>query len=150
VTQDQRPFHLAFIVRNKDEARRFYCEILGCDLGREDDRWIDFSLFGNQISAHVRDVPPRSIKGDVDGDAVPVPHFGAVLTMPQWQALAARLEAAGEEIDWVLRPKIRYSGSVGEQATMFILDPSGNAIEFKGFAIDDGLYATQESQGGGR
>jgi uncharacterized protein len=137
-----RPFHLAFPVTDLEATRVFYRDILGCRIGREDaGRWIDFDLFGHQLSAHLRPASLGNIdSGAVDGDAVPIPHFGVVLTMEQWRALAGRLEANGQT-DWVLRPKIRFEGQPGEQATLFIRDPSGNPLEFKGFASDEGLFA---------
>lgn len=137
-----RPFHLAFPVTDLDLTRSFYRDVLGCAIGREDPgKWVDFDLYGHQLSAHLR---PRGMNGSetgaVDGDAVPIPHFGVVLRMDQWRQLADRLRAAGDVV-WVLEPKIRFEGQPGEQATLFIKDPSGNAIEFKGFASDDGLFA---------
>lgn len=128
------PFHLAFPVRDIEETRRFYGEVLGCPIGRSAPTWVDFDLFGHQMSAHLR--PGESMpaaSGKVDGHEVPIPHFGAVLAMADWKALAARLEAA-EGIDWIMRPSLRFEGQPGEQATLFIRDPSGNALEFKGFA----------------
>ncbi|WP_371311858.1 VOC family protein [Pseudovibrio flavus] len=141
-----RPFHLAFPVVDLEKTRDFYCNILGCDIGRESaGKWIDFDLYGHQMSAHLR---PTSLNsnddscGAVDGDAVPIPHFGVVLTMVQWRELAERLKAA-EGIKWVLEPKVRFEGQAGEQATFFILDPSGNALEFKGFGSDEGIFASK-------
>lgn len=125
-------FHLAFPVHDLDAARNFYGGVLGCPEGRSSDRWIDFDLFGHQIVAHVA---PESVgiraANSVDADDVPVPHFGIVLPMADWKTLADRLTAAG--IKFVIEPKIRFAGETGEQATMFFLDPSGNALEFKGF-----------------
>lgn len=137
-----RPFHLAFPVADLEATRRFYGEVMGCRIGREDPgRWIDFDLFGHQLSAHLRPArPEEDACGGVDGDAVPIPHFGVVLTMDDWKALAARLEAA-PSTTWRLKPKIRFEGQPGEQATMFVLDPSGNALEFKGFADDAAIFA---------
>jgi extradiol dioxygenase family protein len=134
-----RPFHLAFPVDDLDAARRFYGEVLGCREGRSSDHWIDFDLYGHQIVAH--HVPRSSDAGSnpVDGHDVPVPHFGVVLTMADWQALAARLEAAGTEFG--IAPHIRFKGQAGEQATMFFRDPSGNALEFKAFADDSMIFA---------
>ncbi len=135
------PFHLAFPVDDLEETRSFYCGKLGCAPGRSSDTWLDFSLFGHQMSAHLRAVESDgSSSGAVDGKAVPIPHFGVVLTMEDWKALAARLEAAGD-IDWLHRPMIRFEGEPGEQATLFIRDPSGNALEFKGFASLDAVFA---------
>jgi uncharacterized protein len=134
-----RPFHLAFPVDDLAAARTFYGDVLGCREGRSSDSWIDFDLYGHQIVAH--HVPRAADAGSnpVDGHNVPVPHFGVVLTMADWQALAARLEAAGTEFG--IAPHIRFLGQAGEQATMFFRDPSGNALEFKAFADDANLFA---------
>jgi uncharacterized protein len=140
-----RPFHLAFPVHDLDAARAFYGGIIGCVEGRSSDPstgsgWIDFDFYGHQIVAHLDPaMQPRSVHNAVDGHDVPVPHFGVVLTMPQWEELAARLKAAG--IRFGIEPHIRFKGEVGEQATMFFTDPSGNALEFKAFADDDMLFA---------
>jgi len=138
-----RPFHLAFPVADLDATKHFYLEVLGCGLGRESQgEWIDFELFGHQIVAHYRAGYQGAPQGSwVDGDDVPVPHFGVVLAMDAWKALAARLEA-NPAIRWGVKPRIRFAGKPGEQATFFIFDPSGNALEFKGFAQDDSLFAT--------
>lgn len=136
-----RPFHLAFPVHDLAAARAFYRDVLGCGEGRSCDHWIDFDLYGHQIVAHLDPaMTPRPIHNAVDGHDVPVPHFGIVLTMPQWQALADRLRAAGTRFG--IEPHIRFQGQVGEQATMFFTDPSGNALEFKAFADDAQLFAT--------
>lgn len=139
-----RPFHLAFPVSDLEATRHFYGTVMGCGIGRElPGKWIDFDLYGHQMSAHnLPDFPRPPVAGGVDGDAVPIPHFGVVLTMPQWRALAARLEAEPSVV-WCLRPKVRFEGQPGEQATLFILDPSGNALEFKGFNDDAALFAAQ-------
>tara|TARA_R110000824_G_scaffold11746_10_gene51488 strand:+ start:6205 stop:6645 length:441 start_codon:yes stop_codon:yes gene_type:complete len=135
-----RPFHLAFPVHDLEVARGFYSGLLGCEEGRSDQHWIDFSLFGHQIVAHLdENFVARPLVNPVDGEQVPVPHFGVVLTMSTWQALADRLSAAN--IDFVISPTIRFKGQTGEQATMFFHDPSGNALEFKAFANDDQLFA---------
>ena len=135
------PFHLAFPVRDLEETRRFYAETLGCSIGRSSDTWVDFDLFGHQMSAHLR---PSAVDaandGAVDGKLVPIPHFGVVLLMKDWQALAERLEAR-DVIAWIERPQIRFAGQPGEQATLFIRDPSGNALEFKGFASMEQVFA---------
>lgn len=134
------PFHLAFPVRDLEETRRFYGEVLGCTPGRSSETWTDFSLFGHQMSAHLRPGTADAARdGAVDGKAVPIPHFGVVLAMEDWQALAARLEAA-PGIDWIERPQIRFAGQPGEQATLFIRDPSGNALEFKGFGSMEQVF----------
>lgn len=136
-----RPFHLAFPVHDLAAARRFYGETLGCREGRSSDHWIDFDLYGHQIVAHLdQNARPPEASNAVDGHDVPVPHFGVVLTMPDWEALAARLEAAGTQFG--IAPHIRFKGLPGEQATMFFRDPSGNALEFKAFADDASLFAT--------
>ena len=136
-----RPFHLAFPVHDLAVARAFYGDLLGCSEGRSSDHWIDFDLYGHQIVAHLdAGMTPRPIHNAVDGHDVPVPHFGVVLTMPQWDELAARLKAAG--VRFGIEPYVRFKGQVGEQATMFFTDPSGNALEFKAFADDGQLFAT--------
>ena len=135
-----RPFHLAFPVHDLEAARTFYGDLLGCDEGRSDPHWIDFSLYGHQIVTHLdENFAVRPLANPVDGEQVPVPHFGVVLTMAAWQALADRLTTAA--IDFVIAPTIRFKGQIGEQATMFFQDPSGNALEFKAFASDDQLFA---------
>jgi extradiol dioxygenase family protein len=135
-----RPFHLAFPVDDLAAARQFYGGLMGCEEGRSDTHWIDFSLYGHQIVTHLdENFEARPLINPVDGEQVPVPHFGVVLTMPEWQALADRLTAAG--VTFVIPPTIRFRGQVGEQATMFFQDPSGNALEFKAFASDDQLFA---------
>lgn len=136
-----RPFHLAFPVHDLAAARLFYGDLLGCAEGRSSDHWIDFDLYGHQIVAHLDPaMTPRPIHNAVDGHDVPVPHFGIVLTMPQWEDLAQRLKDAG--VKFGIEPYVRFKGQVGEQATMFFTDPSGNAIEFKAFADDSQLFAT--------
>lgn len=134
------PFHLAFPVDDLAAARRFYGEVLGCPEGRSADHWVDFDLHGHQIVAHLAPeaVRPRATS-PVDGDDVPVPHFGLVLEMEQWRELAERLESAG--IKLVIAPTLRFEGQPGEQATMFLLDPSGNALEFKAMANPANLFA---------
>ncbi len=136
----QNLFHLAFPVKNLDESRKFYGEILGCAEGRSSADWIDFNLFGHQIVAHLA---PEAVgvrhKNEVDADHVPVPHFGIVLPMDEFHALAEKLKAKG--IEFVIEPKIRFACETGEQATMFFLDPSGNALEFKAFADFSQVFA---------
>ena len=135
------PFHIAFPVRDIAEARRFYGEMLGCPEGRSAPEWVDFDLFGHQLVAHL-DRARRAavqVRNAVDGHEVPVPHFGVVLGMEQFDALADRLRAAG--MTFVIEPHIRFKGEVGEQATMFFLDPSGNALEFKAFRDRSLLFA---------
>jgi extradiol dioxygenase family protein len=133
-----RPFHLAFPVDDLEAARRFYGGVLGCNEGRSADTWIDFDLFGHQIVAHLAAGGPRH-HNPVDGDDVPVPHFGVVLSMEEWEALAERLRRAA--IRFVIAPHIRFKGQTGEQATMFFYDPAGNALEFKAFADPAQLFA---------
>jgi uncharacterized protein len=136
-----RPFHLAFPVHDLAAARGFYGGVMGCGEGRSSDHWIDFDFYGHQIVTHLdAAMQPRTIHNAVDGHDVPVPHFGVVLTMPQWQELAERLKAAGTQFG--IEPHIRFKGEVGEQATMFFYDPSGNALEFKAFADDNMLFAS--------
>jgi extradiol dioxygenase family protein len=135
-----RPFHLAFPVHDLEAARGFYGGILGCAEGRSSESWVDFDLYGHQIVAHRDpDAKPVAVANAVDGHDVPVPHFGVVLTIPDWEALAARVEAAG--IAFGIAPHVRFRGQVGEQATMFFRDPSGNALEFKAFGDDAMLFA---------
>jgi hypothetical protein len=136
-----RPFHLAFPVHDLAAARAFYGGVLGCPEGRSAAHWIDFDLFGHQIVAHLDPAAkPVAVANAVDGHDVPVPHFGVVLTLPDWQVLADRVAAAG--ITFGIPPHIRFQGQPGEQATMFFYDPSGNALEFKAFADDAMLFAT--------
>jgi uncharacterized protein len=165
-----RPFHLAFPVHDLAAARQFYGEFMGCGEGRSSDCWIDFDLYGHQIVTHLVEgygtgpLPHPTTHDDtllggrvgeragaasgasqtnkVDGHNVPVPHFGIVLTMPDWEALAEKLKAAG--VTFGIEPQIRFKGEVGEQATMFFTDPSGNALEFKAFADDSQLFATEK------
>lgn len=140
------PFHLAFQVRDIAEAREFYGGLLGCSEGRSSETWVDFNFFGHQIVCHWNpELGPAgkisSHTNPVDGYGVPVPHFGVVLTMDRWKSLAAELQA--KEIKFVIEPYIRFEGQPGEQATMFFLDPSGNALEFKAFRnIETQLFAT--------
>jgi len=135
-----RPFHLAFAVHDLDAARRFYGGVLGCPEGRSSDCWIDFDLYGHQIVTHLDPAAaPSSVTNPVDGHDVPVPHFGVVLEMGDWERLAERVKAAG--VPFGIEPQIRFKGQAGEQATMFFRDPSGNALEFKAFADDGMLFA---------
>lgn len=137
-----RPFHLAFPVNDLAAARAFYGGVLGCGEGRSSDRWVDFDLFGHQLVAHLDDrARGAEASNPVDGHDVPVPHFGVVLTMADWQSLADRLRAAG--VEFGIEPHLRFVGQPGEQATMFFRDPSGNALEFKAFADDAMLFATE-------
>ena len=135
-----QPFHLAFPVHDLASARAFYGGLLGCPEGRSSEAWIDFDLYGHQIVAHLApDECGHRATSAVDGDDVPVRHFGVVLGMEAWNQLAETLRAAG--VRFVIEPHIRFKGEVGEQATMFFLDPSGNALEFKAFADPGRLFA---------
>ena len=125
-------FHLAFPVTDLPITRQFYVELLGCHIGRESDRWIDFDFFDHQITDHLTtSAIESSVANPVDGDQVPVRHFGVILDWEAWHTLAERLQH--QEVEFVITPHIRFKGEVGEQATMFIKDPSGNALEFKSF-----------------
>jgi extradiol dioxygenase family protein len=134
------PFHLAFPIRDVAATRAFYADLLGCPVGRSAERWIDFDFFGHQISAHVAGEDVQATN-EVDGDQVPVRHFGVVLTLDRWRALAARLRAAG--IAFLIEPRVRFEGEIGEQATFFVRDPSGNALEFKAFADPRRIFAAE-------
>ena len=137
-----RPFHLAFPVDDLGAARAFYGGLLGCPEGRSAADWVDFDLFGHQIVAHLAPDEVKAARGGtsaVDGDAVPVRHFGVVLPMAEWRTLADRLAEHGT--DFVIEPHVRFRGEIGEQATMFFRDPSGNALEFKAFADLGQLFA---------
>ena len=138
------PFHLAIPVHDLGGARAFYGGLLGCPEGRSSEAWVDFNFFGHQLVCHVTESAARAAASNpVDGHDVPVPHFGMVLEMVDWDALAKRLKAAG--IHFVIEPHIRFASQPGEQATMFLLDPSGNALEFKAFKdIARQLFATQD------
>jgi extradiol dioxygenase family protein len=134
------PFHLAFPVDDLAAARAFYGDLLGCPEGRSADKWVDFDLYGHQIVAHLApDAVRKRATNAVDGEDVPVPHFGLVLAMDAWKALAERLESGG--VDFVIPPMVRFAGQPGEQATMFFRDPAGNALEFKAMADSAKLFA---------
>ena len=134
------PFHLAFPVDDLAAARRFYGELLGCPEGRSAEEWVDFDLYGHQIVAHLApESAPRRATNEVDGEHVPVPHFGLVLAMRDWKGLAAKLQEAG--VEFVIEPTVRFAGQPGEQATMFLLDPAGNALEFTAMANPAKLFA---------
>ena len=134
-----RPFHLAIPVDDLAAARRFYGQVLGCEEGRSSDVWIDFDFHGHQLVVHRTELSRTTAANPVDGHDVPIPHFGLVLTMAVWEAMADRLRAA--EADFVIEPTVRFAGQPGEQATMFFTDPAGNAIEMKAFADDSMLFA---------
>ena len=134
-----RPFHLAFPVTDLAETKSFYVDILRCEVGRSSDAWIDFNMFGHQVVAHLVDKNDHPASNSVDGDDVPTSHFGVVLTMSQWRELKKQL--LDKKIQFIIEPKIRFLGEPGEQATMFLLDPSGNALEFKAFNDDNQIFA---------
>ena len=135
-----RPFHLAFPVDDLEKTREFYINILGCREGRSSDRWIDFDMYGHQVVAHLIDKVEKVQTNPVDGDDVPASHFGVILELDKWEALAERLKKIG--MNFIIEPHIRFKGEAGEQATMFFLDPCGNALEFKAFKNDDMIFAT--------
>jgi extradiol dioxygenase family protein len=135
------PFHYSFFVRDLSSTRRFYGEVLGCPEGRSTETWVDFDFFGSQISVHTTGPVGATVNaGVVDGVAVPMPHFGAVLPWDRFHALAERLRQAG--VTFVIEPRLRFAGQPGEQATMFLLDPSGNALEFKSFKHPEHVFST--------
>ncbi len=136
------PFHLAFPVADLDRARAFYGDLLGCEQGRSSSRWVDFEFFGHQITAHLRpEACGQDLTSPVDGDDVPVRHFGCVLDWPAWEALAEKLRSRG--VRFLLEPHVRFEGEPGEQGTFFVRDPSGNALEFKSFRDPARLFATR-------
>ena len=132
-------FHLAFPVRDLAEARRFYGELLGCPEGRSSDEWVDFDFYGHQIVAHLSTPESKAVTNPVDGENVPVRHFGVILTLEEWETLTQKLRAA--KVSFIIEPQIRFKGLPGEQATCFFLDPSGNALELKAFADDASVFA---------
>ena len=134
------PFHLAFPVTDLEEARQFFVGILGCREGRSASRWVDFDFYGHQISAHLRPSVEGSDRNSVDGDAVPVRHFGLILPFEEWEQLCDHLTRCGAE--FLIEPKVRFRGKPGEQGTMFVRGPSGNAIEFKTFKDQSRVFAT--------
>ncbi len=139
-TSPLRPFHLAFPVHDLALAREFYGQTLGCPEGRSSNEWIDFNLYGHQIVAHLSPEECSPVQtSQVDAHDVPVRHFGVVLDMPTWEQLADKLRQAN--MSFIIEPTIRFRGQPGEQATMFFLDPSGNALEFKAFHSLDALFA---------
>lgn len=139
-TPDIPRFHLAIPVLDLEQARAFYGGLLGCAEGRSDTHWVDFDLYGHQLVCHVvGQVPGSGARNPVDGDAVPVPHFGLVLPLDEWQALADRLQEAGARFE--IAPRTRFRDQPGEQGTFFLFDPAGNALEFKGFADMSRLFA---------
>lgn len=136
---DSRAFHHAFLVRDLEQTRRFYVDVLGCREGRSTATWVDFDLYGHQLSAHLGTPPALANVGLVDGIRVPLPHFGAVISFEDYDQLAARVAAAG--VEFIVTPRIRYPGQPGEQGTFFFLDPSGNALEFKAYRNPDEMFA---------
>lgn len=141
MSSEIRPFHLAFPVNDIEETKKFYTGILGCEIGRYTSEWVDFNFFGHQLSAHLRpDELKRTLANHVDGKNVPVRHWGVILKMEDWKSLAKKLESLN--IEFVIEPYTRFKGQVGEQSTMFFLDPSGNALEFKAFADDSSIFAS--------
>ena len=134
-----RPFHLAFPVDDLEAAETFYREALGCGVGRRDERWIDFDLFGHQVVAHLVEDPGMVARNEVDGDEVPAFHFGVVLAMEDWEKLSWRLRSA--RVEFLIEPRVRFEGEPGEQAIFFVKDPAGNALEFKAFKDLGQLFA---------
>lgn len=132
-------FHLAFPVHDLAEARRFYGGLLGCPEGRSSPEWVDFDFYGHQIVAHLCNTKAGMATNEVDGEAVPVRHFGVILDLPAWETITHKLRAAG--VGFIIEPQIRFKGQPGEQATCFFLDPSGNALELKAFANDSMVFA---------
>jgi extradiol dioxygenase family protein len=132
-------FHLAFPVHDLGEARRFYGDLLGCPEGRSSPQWVDFDFYGHQIVAHLCQRQAEVASNEVDGENVPVRHFGVILEVDAWHAVTGKLKAAG--VRFIIEPQVRFAGQVGEQATCFFLDPSGNAIELKAFADDSMVFA---------
>ena len=138
MTNEIRPFHLAFPVKDLKEAKKWYCNVLGCTVGRESINWIDFNLFGHQVVAHLSSNKNNFESNEVDGDNVPVRHFGVILKPKDWEQLKISLEQ--KNIQFLIKPNTRFKGLKGEQRTLFILDPSGNALEFKSFKNDSLIF----------
>jgi len=132
-------FHLAFPVHDLAEARRFYGELLGCPEGRSSPEWVDFDFYGHQIVTHLSPPESKTATNPVDGENVPVRHFGVILSLNEWETLTTKLRAAN--IHFIIEPQVRFKGQPGEQATCFFLDPSGNALELKAFANDASVFA---------
>ena len=136
----ESPFHLAFPVKNIESTKFFYKEVLGCEIGREDKKWVDFNFFGHQLSAHLKpDELKKTKENPVDGKSVPVRHFGVILPWEKWESLSKKLIKINTE--FIIEPYVRFEGEIGEQATMFFLDPSGNALEFKSFKDSSQVFA---------
>ena len=138
MNQQLRPFHLAFPVKNLEEAKRWYTDVLGCQVGRESDDWVDFNMFGHQVVAHLSKDFHEERCNEVDGGNIPVRHFGVILDRKDWLSLKESIECKG--IEFVISPVTRFKGKRGEQSTMFIKDPSGNFLEFKSFADDSMIF----------
>ena len=135
------PFHIAIPVHNLDECRKFYKDVLQCEEGRSSDLWVDFNLFGHQLVIHFKEKSHEDLHTNaVDGKSVPVPHYGVVLPWEKFQSFSSELKSKG--VEFIIEPYVRFEGQVGEQATMFFLDPAGNALEFKAFKDVDQLFAT--------
>ena len=134
-----RPFHLAFPVSNIETTKKWYKETLGCEIGRESETWVDFNLYGHQVVAHLVNKNEGIDSNEVDGKIIPAFHFGVILEWREWEKLSKKLIQIG--IKFLVEPHIRFKGKVGEQATMFFKDPSGNHLEFKAFQSDDSIFA---------
>lgn len=132
-------FHYAFKIKNIESTRKFYADILGCEEGRSTENWIDFNFFGHQLSAHLsKDFPEPDFCGKVDGVSVPIPHFGCIVSIPEFRRIREALER--EKIEFVIRPYTRYKGKTGEQLTMFVFDYSGNPLELKAFSNNEEIF----------
>ena len=136
--RELRPFHLAFPVLNLKKAENWYTNILGCTVGRKSNQWIDFNLFGHQIVAHLADNINSTKTNDVDGDNIPIRHFGVILSIPKWNELVKRLKNLN--VEFLIKPHVRFKNLKGEQHTLFIKDPDGNALEFKAFKNDKMIF----------
>lgn len=136
--RELRPFHLAFPVLNLKKAENWYTNILGCTVGRKSNQWIDFNLFGHQIVAHLADNINSTKTNDVDGDNIPIRHFGVILSLPKWNELVKRLKNLN--VEFLIKPHVRFENLKGEQHTLFIKDPDGNALEFKAFKNDKMIF----------
>ena len=137
---EMTPLHLAFVVDDIDQAEFFYAGVLGCSLGRKDERWIDFDLHGHQITAHLAESIGAEASNPVDGDQVPVPHFGLILPWDEWEEMAERIRQS--RFSFLIEPRIRFQGQPGEQGTFFVRDPAGNALEFKSFRDNEKILAS--------
>jgi len=147
LSRPQPRFHLAFPVTDLEAARDFYTTVLGCGIGRHAPRWIDFDFQGHQITAHLVAAMDDADANTVDGDRVPARHFGLILAWDEWESLAARLKA--RDTEFLIGPKVRFPGQAGEQATLFLRDPAGNALEFKSFRDDSQVFARESGAGAG-